>query len=141
MMFPIKSIADLDRISHAAKWQHFEKLVAFIFAENNFEVIQNVILKSNGTKRQFDVVAKANNKTFLIECKKWKSSKEMLSAIKSAVAKHIERCTLYSELHGQETIPLLVTLAETEINEHKGVFIVPVMKLNSFLQEFDTINL
>ena len=137
-MFSINSFSDLDKISHAAKWQYFEKLTAFIFDQNGFETMQNVIVKSKATKRQFDVIAKDNKKTFLIECKKWKSRKEINSSIKSATKKHIERCAFYSEINKKENvIPLVVTLSETETIEHKGVNIVPIMKLNSFLQEFD----
>lgn len=135
--FPINSIGDLEKISASAKWQHFEKLVAFILAENGFDARQNVVIISGSTKRQFDVIAAALGKTFLVECKKWRSRKEMLSALKTSARKHLDRCSFYSELRrGEDVVPVVVTLLDSGIGEHGGVPIVPIMKLNSFLQEF-----
>ncbi|MBS3051220.1 MAG: restriction endonuclease [Candidatus Aenigmarchaeota archaeon] len=138
MQFPIKTIGNLQSISSAAKWQYFEKLVAFIFEENGFEAKQNVIVKNPPHKRQFDVIAKRYGATYLVECKKWKSKKQRASALKSAVAKHLERCALYGTLH-KEGIPLIVTLLEEEISEHNGVMIVPIMKLNWFINNHESI--
>ncbi len=138
MNFPISSVQDLEHISSSAKWQYFEKLTAFIFDQNGYEAKQNVIAKFEGTKRQFDVIAKGTGKTFLVECKKWKSRKEMAPALKSAVRNHLERCAVYSAMHDSENVlPLLVTLAESEILQHEDTFIVPIMKLNWFINNFD----
>ena len=138
MLFPIKSASDLEKISASAKWQYFEKLVAFIFDQNGYEARQNVIAKFEGTKRQFDVIAKGAGKTFLVECKKWKSRKEMASALKSAVRKHLDRCMLYSALNRSETaVPLIVTLTESEILQHEDTFIVPITKLNWLINNID----
>lgn len=135
MQFPIKSISDLEKISEAVKWQYFEKLVEFIFHENGFDVKQNIIVKDGyGIKRQFDVIAKRYKITFLIECKKWKGKKERTSALKGAVKKHIERCQLYEGVNGPG-IPVIVTLLEEQIIEHEGVLIVPIMKLNNWINE------
>ncbi len=57
-MFEINSVSELESLSHKVKWQYFEKLVAFIFSENGFEVEQNVVVVKNKNKRQFDVIAK-----------------------------------------------------------------------------------
>ncbi|MBI4174734.1 MAG: restriction endonuclease [Candidatus Aenigmarchaeota archaeon] len=139
MNFPIKSIQDLENISSSAKWQFFEKLVAFIFEENGFEAKQNVIIKNESCKRQFDVIAKRFSVTYLVECKKWKSRREKSSALKSAVAKHLERCTLYESMNSGEFRPLIVTLLEENIDSHDGVLIVPTMKLNWVINNFESI--
>lgn len=131
--FPINSINDLVRISNQARWQYFEKLVAFIFEQNGFETRQNVVIK-NGGKRQFDVIAKRYGTTYLVECKKWKSRREKTSALKNAVKKHLERCQLYEELNGRG-IPLIVTLFEEETTEYDGVVIIPILKLNTVIIE------
>jgi len=47
------------------KWQYFEKLVAFIFDNNDFEVKHNSVLKLGKTKRQFDVIAERFGTVFL----------------------------------------------------------------------------
>lgn len=138
MIFQINSVSELETLSHQVRWQYFEKLAAFIFEQSGFDAKQNVVVKSGGTKRQFDVVAKDVGKTFLVECKKWESRKEKTSALRSAVNKHLERCSFYSSINRNENIiPILVTLMDEDTAMHEGVPIVPIMKLNAFLQEFD----
>lgn len=140
MDFPINSVSDLEKISNEARWQYFEKLVAFIFEENGFDTKQNIIVKDKLQKRQFDVIAKRYGKTYLVECKKWKSRREKTAALKSAVKKHIERCGFYEELNGNGKITaLIVTLLEEEMTEHEGVPIIPIMKLNAWINNVDII--
>jgi hypothetical protein len=140
MEFSIKSISDLESISSSAKWQYFEKLVAFVFNENGFDAKVGLVFRTGFGKRQIDVIARGRGLVFLIECKKWRSKDERASALKSAAAKHIERCSIYAQLHPDERVfPMLVTLLDDDINIEKEMPVVPIMKLNSFLQEYDTI--
>lgn len=141
MDFPIKNVSELEQLSASMRWQYFEKLAAFIFEENGFDAKQNVIIKDESHKRQFDAIAKRYGVTYLIECKKWKSKRERNSALKVAVSKHLERCALYESIYGEskETKPLIVTLIEEDITEHNGVLIVPITKLNWFINNFENI--
>jgi predicted AAA+ superfamily ATPase len=134
--FLIKSISDLEKLSHAAKWQYFEKLVAFVFEENEYHVDQGVVIKVANGKRQIDVLARKFDKVFLVECKKWKN-KERTSALNSAVKKHLERCDFYSVTKNRTATPIIVTLLDDDIEEKEGVAIVPIMKLNWFLNNLD----
>lgn len=127
----IKSSADLERISREGQWQHFEQLAAFIFEENGFTAKVNVVKMFGKKRRQYDVLAEKGNKLYAVDCKKWSGNRYRLSAIKTAVKKHKERCTL---LDGA-AIPLIVTLIEEEIQTYAAVPIVPINKLNAFLQE------
>jgi len=162
-MFPINSVSDLENLSHAVKWQYFERLVAWIFEQNDFAAQQNVVVKTAAGKRQFDVIASKYDRVFLVECKKWKSRGQRIAALKSAVKKHLERCDLYKTMQendpddiqksrqkksggisyitysgrGRKIVPIIVTLLEEEITEHDSVQIVPIMKLNWFLNNFD----
>ncbi len=137
MEFPIKSVADMEKLSKEVTWQYFEKIVGYIFEQNGFDVNVGVIVKDGyGIKRQFDVVAERYGLTYLIECKKWKSRKEYNSAIKSAVKKHMERCILFRNARG-DGIPIIVTLIEGEVEMHEDVPIVPIMKLNWFINNVD----
>lgn len=134
MQFPVKSVSDLDKLSHSVKWQYFEKLVAFIFGENGFDVKAGVVFKAGDGKRQIDVLAKKYGTVFVVECKKWKN-RERVSALSSAVKKHLERCDLYSIKENTTVVPLIVTLLDDDIEERDGVAIVPISKLNSFLND------
>ena len=95
--FEINSIEELEKLSEKVTWQYFEKLVAFIFEKNDYDVKRNVVLTNSDSKRQFDVIAKKNNITYLIECKRWKSRVGVVSAIQDAVEIHLERGKFYSE--------------------------------------------
>ena len=140
MRLDIESIDELQKISKKMKWQYFEKLVAFIFDNNNFETKQNSVIVFGKTKRQFDVIAERFGTLFLVECKKW--SKFNASSMKKAVKDHKERCNLYSKgLEGKNALPIIVTLLEGDIKLHDSMPVIPINKLNLFINSFDEIEL
>jgi protease II len=134
----IKSIQDLQRVSRENVWQNFERLAAFIFEKNNFQVKINVIKTRNKKRRQYDVVARRGDKTFLIECKKWAGNRYRLSALKAAIEKHKERVEFYRDITNEDATPIVVTLIEEEIKFYEDMPIVPIFKLNSFIDEMDS---
>src|SRR5512136_2264593 len=133
----ITSIGDLEIVSEEVVWQNFERLAAFIFEKNDFRVTVNTVKTDNKKSRQYDVIARKRDQTFLVECKKWAGSRYRLSALKKAVEQHTERTTFYTSITSEDAIPLLVTLVEEEIQCYQGVPLVPVLKLNSFIHELD----
>ena len=133
----IQSLEDLAVVSEEVVWQNFERLAAFIFEKNNFTVKVNTVKTHQKTKRQYDVIAWKGNQTFLVECKKWAGNCYRLSAVKKAVEQHKERTTFYAAITNENAIPLLVTFIEEEIRFYEGVPIVPVQKLNGFVNELD----
>lgn len=133
----IKGIDDLQEVSKEVVWQKFERLAAFIFEENDFQVKTNIVKTSNKKRRQYDVIAKKNNKTFLIECKKWAGNRYRLSALKAAAKQQKERSEFYRNITNEAVIPIIVTLIEEEIRFCEDIPIVPILKLNSFINEED----
>ena len=133
----IGSIEDLEIVSEEIIWQNFERLAAFIFEKNDFRVTVNTVKTWNKKRRQYDVIARKSDQTFLVECKKWAGNRYRLSALKKAVEQHNERTTFYNNITHEGAIPLLVTLIEEEIRLYEGVPLVPVQKLNSFIHELD----
>jgi hypothetical protein len=133
----IKCIEDLQRVSTEVVWQNFERLTAFVFEENNFRASTNTVKTLKRKRRQYDVIAKTNSKTFLVECKKWAGNRSRLSALKRAIDQHIERTEFYRYLTGENAVPIVVTLVEEEIRSYDGVPIVPILRLNSFINELD----
>jgi protease II len=131
----IKNIEDLQKVSKEVAWQHFEDLSAFVFEENNFQVEVGKVKTSNKKRRQYDVIGKKNNRTFLVECKKWADNRYRLWALKAAIKKHKERSEFYMILTNENVIPIIVTLIEEEIIFYEGILIVPILKLNSFINE------
>jgi hypothetical protein len=134
----IRSVEDLEIVSEAVIWQNFERLAAFIFEKNDFEVSVNTVKTWNKKRRQYDVISWKSDQTFLVECKRWSGSRYRLSALKKAIEQHKERTMFYENIMNEDAIPLVVTLVEEEIHWYEGVPIVPILKLNSFISELDT---
>ncbi len=78
----IHDIDDLETVSTESVWQNFERLAAFIFEKNDFQVRVNTVKTFQKKRRQYDVIAKRDSQTFLIECKKWAGNRYRLSALK-----------------------------------------------------------
>jgi Holliday junction resolvase len=134
----VKSAEDLQRVSKEIAWQNFERLAAFIFEKNDFKVETSKVKTKNKKRRQFDVIAKKKGKTFLVECKKWAGNRYRLSALRTAVRQHKERLEFYNRITGENAIPIIVTLIEEEILFSDGVPIVPITKLDSYINEEET---
>ena len=98
-----------------------------MWGEKGLDAKQNVIIKNESYKRQFDVIAKRYGETYVVECKKWKG-KSRVSGLKPAVKKHLGRCGFYGKC-----TPLVVVLADDNIAEINSVPIVPINRLNSFI--------
>ena len=131
----IKNIEDLDWVSREVVWQNFERLVGFVFEMNDFQVDINKVRTLGKRRRQYDVIARKNDKIYLIECKKWAGNRYRLSALKRAIEKHKERTEFYGDLTGEKAIPIIVTLIEEDIKFYEEMPIVPIFKLNSFINE------
>ena len=133
----IGDIDDLERVSAEVIWQNFERLTGFIFEKNDFSVNVNIVKTRNKKRRQYDVIARRSDQTFLVECKKWAGSRYRLSALKRAIVQHRERTAFYESVTDEVAVPVLVTLIEEAILVYEGVPLVPVHKLNAFLNELD----
>jgi len=133
----ITCIGDLETVSKESAWQNFERLAGFIFEKHDFTVKVNAVKTLHKSRRQYDVIARKNGQTFLIECKKWAGHRYRLSALKRAIEQHKERTAFYRDVTNEDAIPVIVTLIEEEILVHEGVPIVPVSKLDGFIRELD----
>lgn len=133
----IAGIEDLETVSEESVWQNFERLAAFIFEKNEFSVKVNTVKTLDKKRRQYDVIARKSNQTFLVECKKWAGSRYRISALKRAIGQHKERTTFYESIMNEDAVPIIVTLIEEEIRVFEGVPLVPVLKLNAFINELD----
>jgi len=135
----IGSIGELEGVAEGSVWQHFERLTAFIFEQNGFRVSVGTVKTLNRKRRQYDVIARKNGRTFLVECKRWSGDRYRLSALKRAVVQHRERAGFYNEITQEDAVPVLVTLIEEEIRVFDGVPLVPIHRLNAFISELDSL--
>jgi len=135
----IGSIGELECVAEGSVWQHFEQLAAFIFEQNGFRVSVGIVKTKNRKRRQYDVIARKNGRTFLVECKRWSKNRYRLSALRRAIGQHRERVQFYEELTQEDAVPVVVTLVEEEIRIFDGVPLVPVHRLNAFIGELDSL--
>ena len=133
----IGTTGDLGAVAEGIVWQNFERLAAFIFEKNGFEISVGTVKTRNRQRRQYDVIARKNDRTLLVECKQWSGGRYRLSALKQAVVRHRERALFYESVMNTNAVPVIVTLIEEEIRAFEGVPLVPVHKLNAFICELD----
>jgi hypothetical protein len=135
----IGSIGELEGVAEGSVWQHFERLTAFIFEQNGFRVSVGTVATRNRQRRQYDVIARKNGRTVLVECKRWSKNRYRLSALRKAIGQHRERAQFYGEITQEDAVPVMVTLIEEEIRIFEGVPLVPVQRLNAFIGELDSL--
>jgi len=137
---------DLEKILSQLNWKMFEKAVAQVFEANGFSVQNNFRFK---TKRRYemDIIASRHKTVVCTDCKKWRRGRYKQTSLRNAakmqkkrtkqfekfvmnnpIAKHKLKISNDSEFH-----PAIVTLFEEELKNEDGVIVVPVWKLNSFL--------
>lgn len=137
-MFQINSIEELQNLSKQVKWQYFEKLVAWIFEQNDFKTEVSVVKSFSGQKRQYDVIAKRFENLFLIECKHWSGKRYKTSLLKKVIEEHLEKCKLFKKIYKKPVIPIIVTLMQEDIKIHNHIPIIPIDKLNTFINSFES---
>jgi len=133
----IGNSGELEGVAEGSAWQDFERLVAFIFEKNGFLVSVGTVKTRNRQRRQYDVIARREGRTLLVECKQWSGGRYRLSALKRAVGRHRERALFYESITGGDAVPVIVVLIEEEIRVFEGVPLVPVHRLNAFIGELD----
>ncbi len=144
----LKSGTGIEDILEKHDWKKFETLISEIFAENGFHIEQNFRFKTK-KRYEIDVIATKNDKIFCIDCKWWNKGRYKKSGLKLALtnqetrveelqkflkANLIARSSM--KISGNYSVhPLVVTLHEEDLIEEGNTFIVPVWKLNRFIND------
>ncbi|MBI2547179.1 MAG: restriction endonuclease [Candidatus Aenigmarchaeota archaeon] len=129
-------------------WKKFEIVISEIFLANGFSTKQNFRFKV-GRRYEIDVVASNGNKIFCVDCKWWNKGRYKKSGLKNAVRLQEIRVKEFAKLLNDnilarksfkvdkkfKTIPLLVTLQDEDMIKENETFVVPVWKLNKFINE------
>ncbi|MEM7821567.1 MAG: NERD domain-containing protein [Candidatus Aenigmatarchaeota archaeon] len=139
---------EIEEILQSFDWKEFENIVAEIFESNNFMVYRNFRFK-NKKRYEIDLLAMRNKIVFCVDCKEWGKGRYKKTGIKNAARRQIERVKeLNSNKRELKNIgistchkiyPLIITLFEEDLKKEGSVLVVPVWKLNSFLNEIETI--
>jgi len=140
--------ASLAEATSKLDWRDFEVFCSKAFEAHGFEVATSLRFKWSGRLYEVDVAAWRGPLLIAIDCKSWRVRPGKPSQLKRAVDRHLERAEALANalplLQGRlgslssqllYVAPCLVTLLEESVLVYRGVPIVPVSKLNSFIQE------
>jgi len=133
-------------------WKDFEGLIASILRENSFTCTES--FRRRGTSEvkgmEIDVIGIRGHMVLSVDAKMWSVRGGKASALRTAAEKQKERTfrltsqlpqlskKIPSMMKGMYTIlPVMVTWLVEEVEFHEGVPVVPVFKLNSFIQDFE----
>ncbi len=133
-------------------WKDFEGLIAQILSENNYSCIESFRRRGTATVQgmEIDVIGVKGNSIIVIDAKMWGIRSGKASALMEAATKQITRTErlaqqldrLSKKISGMKPgsyslTPVMVTWLVEEVELYEGVPVVPVFKLNSFLNEID----
>jgi len=133
-------------------WKDFEGLVASILTENNFRCTESFRRRGTADVKgmEIDVIGIRGGIALSVDAKMWSVRGGKGSALRTAAEKQKERTNrlttqldrlskkIPSMTNRQYNIfPIMVTWLVEEVEMHEGVPVVPVFKLNGFIQDFE----
>jgi len=140
---------DLERVCRALGFREFEDIMAEAFRANGFETYTRFLLRHANKRYEIDLVGRRGFTALCVDCKHWRRGLSR-GRLSQAVKKQIERTEiLVKEIEKYQTklhiplkhkmffIPIVLTLVDTENRMIEQVPVVSVLRLRSFLQEFD----
>lgn len=136
----------IEKLLEDISWKDFEGFVAEALSANGFLVRRNLRFSSGKRRHEVDVVGIQKPRVLLVDCKHWSMRRGKASGIQRAAAQQYLRTKsiagklpeIFPEMAGwgrAVTIPALVTLHQEAVASHGGAYIVPISKLNSFIEE------
>lgn len=145
----VKKGIHFERVCRSLDFREFEEIAAEALRANAFQTYVRFVLRHSKKRYEIDLIGRRGTITICIDCKHWKRSLSP-SRLSNAAEKQVERTNAlvmeldrYGPKLGAGTlpemifIPAVITLADTNIRTIRKVPIVPVLRLRSFLEEFD----
>ncbi|MBE0526793.1 MAG: hypothetical protein IH631_07610 [Candidatus Thorarchaeota archaeon] len=151
-MFIVEQGVAIADVVNLLTWKDFEGLVANILSENSFNYTESFRRKGTADIKgmEIDVVGIRGRIALSVDAKMWSVRGGKASALRTASKKQKERTyrlttqleqlskKIPSMTKGQYAIfPVMVTWLVEEVEMHEGVPVVPVFKLNGFIQDFE----
>jgi Holliday junction resolvase-like predicted endonuclease len=145
----IKAGAGLERVCGSLSFSEFEDFGAEALRANGFETFTRFVFRYADRKYEMDLIGRRDSTTICVDCKHWRYglfNSRLLNAVKKQISRTealVKELGRYGETLAippdRKTIfvPVIVTLAESQTSMIEGVPLVPVLKLGSFLSEFD----
>jgi hypothetical protein len=143
----MKAGVGIEELTKKLDWKDFEGLVAEVFSANGFRTFRNFRFSSKKRRYEVDVIALERPRAVVVDCKHWGIRVGKSSALRVAALAHLNRTVEFSwklqefpAMNVQDwgevsAIPVMVTLYQERISENAGVLVVPLFKLNAFIDE------
>lgn len=140
--------APLEELLKKVSWADFEEVCSEVFVANGFRVVKRFRFKSLSRRFEIDVLALREPMAICSDCKHWGLRTGSFSSIVNVVEKQVERVrALASSLKDLRAklglggwreatlIPAVIILHEKGVEFCEKVPVVPVFKLNSFIEQ------
>lgn len=139
--------ADAELLTSLLRWNEFEDFAALVLEQNGWVVMKNVRFKEGGRQWQIDVVGYRKPVVVCVDCKHWHrrictsalskiaaSQAQRVGALANSMPNHAVRID-FSTSRILELIPAVLSLRENDLRYCEGVPIVPVLRLQDFLDQ------
>jgi hypothetical protein len=140
--------ADFERVCGLLEWREFENITTTAFEIYDYRVVKNLRFKETSGKRwEIDLLACKQPQIVSVDCKHWRHNWTRAPII-TAVEQHVARTKALAEalpnlytkigLDGWKhaiVVPIVLSFLPSLFKFHHGTPIVPVLKLQSFLNE------
>lgn len=132
----LKSGLSAEAVSRLLSWKEFEGMSAALLRAAGWEVRENVYLTK--PRAQIDVVAKGDSMVLSVDCKHYRRGLGPAGLARVALAQLQRSSALRRRTEDPRPIAsVILTMSEPEGAFVKGVAIVPVRTLNSFVTSFE----
>ncbi|MEM2109289.1 MAG: hypothetical protein QW327_02250 [Candidatus Odinarchaeota archaeon] len=141
----------IEDLSEALNWVQFEYLCMKIFEYNDFECKIHYCFRDGDKRFEIDILAYRDNLILAADVKHWSARQGKRSLLVKYVEKQDSRTRRlvnsekfledYSHLPVKSLIPLVITWYDENIQFHERVPIIPIYKLNNFLNTFEQYDL
>ncbi len=144
----VKMGADFESICRLLEWREFEGIARGAFEAFGYRVVRNLMFKgANDRRGQIDLLACKKPLIASIDCKCWKRNWTRASITK-VVDEQIQRTQMFARMlpphyhkigldgwNQMTVIPIVLALLEGPFKFHHGTPIVPILQLQSFINE------
>jgi hypothetical protein len=126
---------DIQECSKLLSWKDFEYFTCELLSLFEYKTSVNIVLSK--PRAQLDVIGIKNDFAITIDCKHWKNNNKTTLTVYAE--KQIRRTMLWLQREKKITkaLPMIITLNNSIFKFIKGVPVVPILTLKSFLKEFD----
>ena len=137
----------IEDLSEVLNWVQFEYLCMKIFEFNDFECKIHYCFRDAGKRFEIDILAYRNGLILAADVKHWSARQGKRSMLVKYAEKQDSRTGRlvqsekfrqdYNHIPVKSLIPLIITWYDENIQFHERIPIIPVYKLNNFLNSFE----